>query len=245
MSNLEARNIFKEINYKIARNCIDIEEIYEKIPFPEEEIEKYIQLQKAFPTSMGVPIVKGIVGGAVAGAIGGLVNNSSKNIFKKINENSKNQNKFTFKDEDWGTILINKSMEELLESIKFNTFSIHTYLNNLKIYKDKTRKEIIIGSNHRDKYIEAVFASDKAKYKRHPSRDCIIGLSFVFELNLVETNYLLRAAGYNELYLRNKRDLIIAKSILEEFNIKELNKFLVKQNEEKIGNLDDEESYIA
>ncbi|MGL5330462.1 MAG: hypothetical protein ACRDD7_14420 [Peptostreptococcaceae bacterium] len=235
MSKSKHRNIFKQMNLEIANKCNSIDEIYEKIPFPDDEIEKYIELQKAFPSSIAAPIMGGIIGGAV--------NQVSRNIFNQINKNSKNQNNFTSKNDDWGTILINKSMEELLESIKFNTFSIHTYLNNLKVYKDKTRKEIIIGSNHREKTIEAVFASDKAKYKRNPSRDCIVGLSFVFELNLVETNYLLRAAGYNELYLRNKRDLIISKSILEGFNIKELNRYLIKQNEDKIGNLDDDESY--
>ncbi|CEN21453.1 hypothetical protein [Paraclostridium sordellii] len=239
MKKIEDRNIFNEINNQIANSCKSIDEIYEKVPFPEEQIKRYIELKQAFPCSVegSNPLITGI------GAVGGAVSSIKENIFNKINKNSKNEYNINSIDEDWGKILINKSMEELLKSIKFNTFSIHTYLNNLKVYKNKSRKEIIVGSNHKDKYIESVFASDKAKYKRHPSRDCIIGLSFVFELNLVETNYLLRAAGYNELYLRNKRDLIIGKSILEGFNIEEMNSYLIKQSEDKVGNLDDNESY--
>ena len=239
MKKIEDRNIFNEINNQIANSCNSIDEIYEKVPFPEEQIKRYIELKQAFPCSCagGNLLMTGI------GAVGGAASSIKENIFNKINKNSKNEYNVNSIDEDWGTILINKSMEELLKSIKFNTFSIHTYLNNLKVYKNKSRKEIIVGSNHKDKYIESVFASDKSKYKRHPSRDCIIGLSFVFELNLVETNYLLRAAGYNELYLRNKRDLIIAKSILEGFNIKELNSCLIKYGEDRIGNLDEDECY--
>ena len=213
MKKIEDRNIFNEINNQIANSCKSIDEIYEKIPFAEDEIKKYIELKQAFPASIAVNPLKGVI-------FGGVVT-LKENIFNKIN----------------------KSMEELLKIIKFNTFSIHTYLNNLKVYKNKSRREIIIGSNFKEKYIESVFASDKAKHKRHPSRDCIIGLSFVFELNLVETNYLLRVAGYNELYLRNKRDLIIAKSILEEFNIEELNSCLIKYGEDRIGNLDEDECY--
>lgn len=235
MKKIEDRNIFNEINNQIANSCKSIDEIYEKIPFAEDEIQKYIELKQAFPASIAVNPLKGVI-------FGGVVT-LKENIFNKINKNSKNEYNVNSIGEDLGTILINKSMEELLKIIKFNTFSIHTYLNNLKVYKNKSRREIIIGSNYKEKYIESVFASDKAKHKRHPSRDCIIGLSFVFELNLVETNYLLKVAGYNELYLRNKRDLIIAKSILEEFNIEELNSCLIKYGEDRIGNLDEDECY--
>lgn len=234
MKSLESRNIFDEINNNIIMSCKSIDEIYYKVPFSDEKIEKYIELKKAFPNSVAPPRIGGMVGGAI---------DLTQNIFRKINKDSKNESKFVSENEDWESLLISKSMEELLKNIKFNTFSIGLYLNNLKTYKEKTRKDIIIGSNHKDKYIEAVFASDKSKSKRKPSRDCIIGISFAFELNLVETNYLLKAAGHNELYLRNKRDLIIAKSILEEFNIGKLNSYLIKHDEDKIGNLDDNESY--
>ena len=67
----------------------------------------------------------------------------------------------------------------------------------------------------------------------------------VFELDLFDSNYLLKAAGYNDLYLRNKRDLIIAKSILENKDIQYVNKYLKKYGEEKIGNFDDNESVRA
>lgn len=235
MGATKAVNIFENINYKIARECNTTDEIYENIPFVDDDFEKYIEIKQAFPASvMGVSIPGMIIGGAAK---------TKDNIFKKINKNSKNMSNLNIKNGGWENEIINKNMDELMHSIQFNKFSIHRYLNNLKIYKGIEQKDIIIGSNHKKSYIEAVFASDKAKHKRNPSRDCIIGLGFAFNLNLVEVNYLLKAAGYNELYLRNRRDLIIAKSILEGFCITKLNSYLLKYEEDKVGNLDDSESY--
>ena len=108
-------------------------------------------------------------------------------------------------------------------------------------YKNLTKKEIAQKSNYKEKYLEGVFTIANNKSKRNPSRDCIIGLSFAFDLNVVETCYLLKTAGYNELYLRNKRDLIIAKCLLEQIGIKNTNKTLKKYNESIIGNRSDEE----
>jgi hypothetical protein len=234
MGATKAGNIFESINYKIVRECNNIDEIYENIPFVDDNFEKYIEIKQAFPAS--VMPVSILVGGVVG---------VKDNIFKKINKNSKNISNLSIKNGDWENAIINKNMDELMHSIQFNKFSIHRYLNNFKIYNGIDQKDIIIGSNHKKKYIEAVFASDKAKHKRNPSRDCIIGLGFAFNLNLVEVNYLLKAAGYNELYLRNRRDLIIAKSILEGFCISKLNSYLLKYGEDKVGNLDDSESYTV
>lgn len=237
MGATKADNIFESINYKIVRQCNSIDEIYENIPFVDDNFEKYIEIKQAFPGScIAVSISGMIIGGAVS---------VKDNIFKKINKNSKNISNLSVKNGDWENVIINKNMDELMHSIQFNKFSIHRYLNNLKIYKGIEQKDIIIGSNHKKSYIEPVFASDKAKHKRNPSRDCIIGLAFAFKLNLVEANYLLKAAGYNELYLRNRRDLIIAKSILEGFCISKLNSYLLKYGEDKVGNLDDSEYYTV
>lgn len=235
MSKIKIVNIFEDINSEITKQCNTIEEIYDNIPFVDDNLKKYIDIKQAFPCSCTPLSIKNII---IEGAI-----DTKNNIFKKINKNSKNISNLNIESEDWEKELINKTIDELMSIIHFNKFSIHRYLNNLKVYKDLEINDIIKGSNHKRKYIEAVFASDKAKSKRNPSRDCIIGISFAFKLNLAEINYLLKAAGYNELYLRNKRDLIIAKSILEEFNINRLNLYLVKYGEFKIGNLDDDEVY--
>lgn len=83
----------------------------------------------------------------------------------------------------------------------------------------------------------------KKRQKRMPSRDCIIGLCFAFELNLKESNFLLKSAGYNELYIRNLKDLIIMKALNDRVKLSECNEFLCENNIEKIGNLDLYEIY--
>ncbi|MTI70076.1 MAG: hypothetical protein FH751_07485 [Firmicutes bacterium] len=65
----------------------------------------------------------------------------------------------------------------------------------------------------------------------------IIGLCFAFELNIVESNLLLKTAGYNELYPRKKDEIIILKCIEKGNNVYETNNILKKYNLDEIGNL--------
>ena len=72
----------------------------------------------------------------------------------------------------------------------------------------------------------------------------IIGLIFAFKLNCSEAQLFLKMAGYNELYVRDKRDLIIYKCIKEEKELKDTNQLLLQFKVAKIGNLDDDEGTI-
>ena len=75
MKGNNVRNIFEDMNKKIALKCNTVEEIYENIPYIDNKIEKYIDIKNAFPASI-IPM-------------GGVID-ISENIFKKINRNSKN-----------------------------------------------------------------------------------------------------------------------------------------------------------
>lgn len=209
----------------------------EKVNSPTEEIARNIPFYDNLS-----PVIKMSAG--FAGVAGGVIfqRKASKGIFEKINKVSNNQSNFYLNKEEWDKALNDKNIDELMEIINFNKFSIHLYLNNIKLEKGLTMTEIMEKSNFKDKYLSGVFTIKKTKSQRHPSRDCIIGLCFAFELDLSDSNYLLRAAGYNDLYLRNKRDLIISKSILENKDIQYVNKYLHKYGENKIGNFDDNES---
>lgn len=55
------------------------------------------------------------------------------------------------------------------------------------------------------------------------SRDFIIGMCFAFRLNIRESNLLLKAYGFNELYDKDLRDVIIIKSIYDFFINKNYN----------------------
>ena len=133
----------------------------------------------------------------------------------------------------------NIDIRPIIEKVNFNRFSIQHYLNHLKNESGITFEQICIKSNHKESYITPVF-NINGKRKRNPNRNCIIGLAFAFELNTFETNYLLKAAGFNELYLRDKRDLIIAKGLMDFMDINQVNYYLLKYDCCKIGNLDEE-----
>lgn len=224
-------NMFEKLNNEIRKSCKDEDELLKNIPFIDEHMNE--SYKKIYTTSSIMPM---------GSMIGNFIDS---NIFKKINKNSKNLSNVNIENNEWNKLLKNNTIENLMNNIKFNDFSINLYLNNIRNYKNLTLKEIAIKSNFKYKNIEKFFAGDKSKSKRTPSRDCIIGLCFTFDLNLVEANYLLKAAGFNELYLRNKKDLIVCKCLLEKYDIHKLNDYITKYigHEFKIGNLDEDECY--
>lgn len=92
-------------------------------------------------------------------------------------------------------------------------------MNLFKIieYFGLTYNDIFKKSNFKETYIKNVFNS-----RRKTSRDVIIGICFAFGLNFNESNMLLKTSGENELYPRDNRDLLIAKCITDNLNIKKV-----------------------
>lgn len=232
MDKIKLEDINKRILKRLERENSSQEEIAKNIPFYDE-------------LSNTQSLINNIICSGVSSSIAPTGIFFPKGIFNKINKAVNNESNFDVNKGEWGKALNDKNIDELMETVNFNKFSIHLYLNNIKLEKGLTMTEIMQKSNFKDKYLSGVFTIKKTKSQRHPSRDCIIGLCFAFELNLFDSNYLLKSAGYNDLYLRNKRDLIIAKSILENKDIQYVNKYLQKYGEEKIGNFDDNESVRA
>lgn len=236
--NRETRNIFEELNMKIVKGCKDISEIKKNIPLSYELLDE-LENQKKVNQSLKI---YSIIGGAVSG-VSSYGEKLSRNILKKINQLNKNEANIKSRNGEWSKLLKNNSMDEVVKKVKFNSFSIQHYLNNLKNEKRITFEEICIASNHKMSYIKPVFNTSK-KSQRNPNRDCILGLAFAFNLNTYEINDLLKEAGFNQLYLRNKRDLIIAKGLMDSINIKEVNNYLEQYDCSRIGNLDNDEGFL-
>lgn len=232
------KNRFDELNKKILSKCKDISDIEENIPFV-DELLAYEDEKNIYGVSSCIPI--SIIGGATSIAKG-LINNYNKlnrNILNKINKFNKNETNIEPGSGQWTKLLRDNSIDEIVDKVNFNRFSIQHYLNHLKNECGLTFEQICEQSNHKESYIKPVFNINGAR-KRNPNRDCIIGLSFAFKLNTYEANYLLKAAGFNELYLRDKRDLIIAKGLMDFMDINQVNYYLLKYDCYKIGNLDEE-----
>lgn len=234
-------NVFEGLNKYIINNCNTLGDIEKNIPFIDEKCISYIKSKNIANIPSSTAIASGIFAGSTAGMIAGLMGkaiNKCGNILHDINKENSN---IQYDIEDWIEIVNNNTIDEIISKIKFNNFSIHHYLNHLKNYKKMTFGEIVEKSNIRESYLKPVFNIKNNKARRKPNRDCIIGLSFAFRLNILETNYLLQAAGYNPLYLRNKRDMIIYKCITNKFDVSELNSYLIKFTCDKIGNWDEDE----
>lgn len=230
------KNRFDEINKKILSQCKNIDDIEENIPFIEEllDYKNNYQISSCIYPSI-------IIGGAISTAKN-LVNDYSRfnrNILNEINKFNKNETNIKPGSGQWSKLLQENSIEEIMDKVNFNRFSIQHYLNNLKNEFGLTFEQICEQSNYKESYIKPVFSLNSDR-KRNPNRDCIIGLSFAFKLNTYEANYLLKAAGFNELYLRDKRDLIIAKGLVDFMDINQVNYYLDKYECNKIGNLDNQ-----
>lgn len=166
-----------------------------------------------------------------------------RNIFRIINIQNNNflpctiytvnENKKWYKPWTWFDSISKTSLDVLLEA-KNNNDELKVYLQAIKEYFKLTYGDLSEYSNFKESIIKDVFYG-----RRNPSRELVIGLSFAFKLNIIESNLLLKAAGYNELYPRKKDDLIILKCIDDNKNIYETNEILEKYNCKHIGNLGD------
>ncbi len=78
------------------------------------------------------------------------------------------------------------------------------YLNQLLNEKGLKRSDVVRAAG-----INETFGYQIFKGQRNPSRDKVLQLAFALGCDLVETNRLLKAAGVNELYCKDRRDAII------------------------------------
>lgn len=112
-----------------------------------------------------------------------------------------------------------KSTEDLLNEIK-QTDEIQKFIERnddeflskplheviAEIIKDKKLKksDVVARSG-----LNRIYAYQILSGKRVPSRDKLIAFGFGLQLDLDETNKLLKRSGLSELYAKNKRDSII------------------------------------
>lgn len=112
---------------------------------------------------------------------------------------------------------------KLFQSYNQNEFKIplYQYLNNLLAERNLSKSELVEKINHDDKHIYHILSG-----LRKPSRKKLLTISRALELNLEETNYLLRYGGFAILYVRDIWDSIIIRAIEKNFTIMETNDIL-------------------
>lgn len=112
-----------------------------------------------------------------------------------------------------------KSTEELLNEIKqtkeiekfieknneeFSSQPLHELLCSIMERKKLKKSQVVARSG-----LNRVYAYQILQGKRVPSRDKLLALCFGLQISLDESNELLKAAGFSQLYARSKRDSLI------------------------------------
>ena len=82
--------------------------------------------------------------------------------------------------------------------------SLSEYLQQLLDEKGLKRSKVVRQAGINDTFGYQIF-----KGQRNPSRNKVLQLAFAMGLTLREANRLLKSAGANELYCKNRRDAII------------------------------------
>lgn len=101
------------------------------------------------------------------------------------------------------------------------TMSLHEYLAKLLQEKHLEKKDIVKTINKDDKHIYHIFDGS-----RNPSREKLLTISRAMQLNLDETQYLLRYGGFGILYPRNKWDAVVIAAIEKNLSIQKTNELL-------------------
>lgn len=109
--------------------------------------------------------------------------------------------------------LTEKLLEELLDAPNPDAFAdkhsfeqrdLGSYLTQLVTEKGLKRSEVVRAAG-----LDATFGYQIFKGQRKPSRNKVLQLIFALSCSLREANRVLKAAGHNELYCKDRRDAII------------------------------------
>lgn len=130
-------------------------------------------------------------------------------------------------DELINEIKKSKDFESYMQANQQDMFnkSLSEYLNCLIEEKNTTKSNVIRKSNLNRSYVYQILSG-----KKHPGRDKVIALSYGLNLKINEIQFLLKLAGYRELYARDPRDALVIYAIENDYNIMDTNQLLYEKN---------------
>lgn len=103
------------------------------------------------------------------------------------------------------------------------------YLQELLDEKGLVRASVIRAAGLNETFGYQIFTGT-----RNPGRNKVLQLAFAMQLDLRETNRLLKAAGANELYCKNRRDAIILFCLEKGFTLQKTDEELYRFKEDTI-----------
>lgn len=101
-------------------------------------------------------------------------------------------------------LLEGPNMARFAQDVPDVAYDLPAYLNSLLKEKGRRRIDVVHAADLNETFGYQIFTGT-----RKPSRDKVIQIAFGMPCTLRETQLLLKHAGCNELYVKNRRDAII------------------------------------
>lgn len=115
---------------------------------------------------------------------------------------------------------IERASDSLIQQIP-----LADYLHHILQQKSLSRSEVIHNSGLDRSYVYDIFSG-----KRIPSRDKVLAICFAISLSADDTQNLLKATGYPQLYVRIERDSIIFYGLQHGLTLNDTNELLYEMN---------------
>ncbi len=122
-----------------------------------------------------------------------------------------------------------QNISDFLENNKaeLTTFSVPQLLTSFAEKYDAKQKDVIKKSFIPDGYAYQLFEG-----RKNGSRDKLLRLALAYPLSIADANRLLRAGGFNDLYVRSRRDAIIMYCLEKKYSVLDTNNLLYESGEE-------------
>ncbi len=126
-------------------------------------------------------------------------------------------------------LLSSPSPSDFITTYAIGHRTLAAYLNQLLDEKGLRRVDVVRAAG-----INETFGYQIFKGQRSPSRDKVLQLASAMGCDLIETNRLLKAAGANELYCKDRRDAIIIFCIDHDYSLQRIDEELYRFGEETL-----------
>lgn len=111
-------------------------------------------------------------------------------------------------------------------SADFRNETVPDVLNEFFRTKKITKAALAKRANMSEVYLHQVFAG-----QRNPSRNRLLCMCLGMSASLEEAQTMLKLCGSAQLYIRNRRDVIIGYGLLRGLNVQEVNDILFSEKE--------------
>lgn len=126
-------------------------------------------------------------------------------------------------------LLAAPDVERFVDDRKIGSCTLSECLNGLLEEKGLVRSEVIRAADLNETFGYQIFTGS-----RMASRNKVLQLAFAMDLDLREANRLLRAAGVNELYCKDRRDAVILFCLHKGCSLQGVNEELYRLGEDTI-----------